>query len=70
MSSWPPAAGHADLAVWVETPDAVRRERALARDGDTYAPHWERWAAQERAVYAADPPAARADLVLRAEVAA
>ncbi len=65
-----PAAGYADVAVWVEAPDDLRRRRALARDGATYAPHWERWAAQERAVYAADPPAARADLVLRTEAAA
>ncbi len=33
--------------VWVETDDAVRRERALERDGHMYEPHWTRWALQE-----------------------
>ena len=65
-----PASRYADVAVWVEASDDVRRRRALARDGETYAPHWERWAAQERALYAADPPMARADLVLRTADAA
>src|SRR3954452_22381195 len=29
--------------VWVETPPATRRERALVRDGDGLRDHWERW---------------------------
>lgn len=33
--------------VWVETDDAVRRERALERDGQMFEPHWTRWALQE-----------------------
>lgn len=33
--------------VWLQCPAGVRRERALGRDGDTFAPHWDRWAAQE-----------------------
>ncbi len=33
--------------VWLETDDAVRRERALERDGHMYEPHWTRWALQE-----------------------
>jgi uridine kinase len=37
----------ADLGVWVDTPDGERKRRALLRDGDTYRPHWDRWAAQE-----------------------
>ncbi|HSF97181.1 MAG TPA: hypothetical protein VLA55_00710 [Ornithinibacter sp.] len=60
----PPAVEHAAVRVWVEAPDAVRQRRALGRDGDVYAPHWERWAAQEDAVYAAARPWQRADLVL------
>ena len=44
---------------------SVRKERALSRDGETYAPHWDRWAAQEDAVYAAARPWETADLVLR-----
>ena len=60
----PPALEHAAVRVWVEAPDAVRRRRALGRDGDVYAPHWERWAAQEDAVYAAAHPWQQAHLVL------
>ncbi|MGV9193215.1 hypothetical protein ACQ143_02600 [Microbacterium sp. MC2] len=44
----PRTAPLADITVWLESPAVSRRERALARDGDTYRPHWERWAAQER----------------------
>lgn len=36
-----------DLGIWVDTPDGLRKQRALARDGDTYRPHWDQWAAQE-----------------------
>ncbi|MEP6852661.1 MAG: dephospho-CoA kinase [bacterium] len=50
--------------VWVEAPRDVRRRRALERDGDTYAPHWNRWAAQEDHYIALDQPAARADLII------
>ena len=38
----------ADLAVWITDPgEEERRHRALARDGQTYAPHWQRWADQD-----------------------
>lgn len=37
-----------DLAVWIADPgEEERRNRALARDGQTYAPHWRRWADQD-----------------------
>ncbi|WP_233189206.1 ATP-binding protein [Subtercola sp. Z020] len=52
----------ATLRVWVELDDDTRRTRALARDGDAYAPHWEHWAAQERAFIARERPAALADV--------
>jgi cytidylate kinase len=61
----PPAGAYAAVRVWVDAPTEVRRERALSRDGETYAPHWDRWAAQEDAVYAAARPWESADLVLR-----
>jgi hypothetical protein len=53
-----------DIAVWVEAPEEARKRRALLRDGDTYRPHWDRWAAQERAHIRADDPAQRATLVV------
>lgn len=39
--------GAHDLGFYVEAPTALRKERALARDGDTYRPYWDMWAAQE-----------------------
>lgn len=60
----PPALQHAAVRVWVEAADAVRKRRALGRDGDTFAPHWDRWAAQEDAVYAMARPWQSAHLVL------
>lgn len=56
------AAELADLTVWLDAPEESRRSRALERDGDTYAPHWERWAAQEIAHIRAHDPRAVADL--------
>ena len=38
----------ADLAIWIADPgEEERRHRALVRDGQTYAPHWQRWARQD-----------------------
>lgn len=51
-----------DLAVWIDAPKASRRRRALERDGDAYAPHWDRWAAQEEAHLARTDPRRLADL--------
>ncbi|WP_299036542.1 hypothetical protein [uncultured Pseudokineococcus sp.] len=59
------AAAAPDVLVWVEAPDDVRRRRALVRDGDAYAPHWDRWAAQEAEHLAACDPRSRADVVVR-----
>ncbi|MGW9403545.1 chorismate-binding protein [Arthrobacter sp. NPDC055585] len=58
------ARGLLDAVVWVQAPAELRKERALARDGETYAPHWDRWAAQEAAWAAADPAAAEAEVLL------
>lgn len=38
-------------SVWLEATAAVRKQRALARDGDTFSPHWVRWALQEDRFY-------------------
>lgn len=54
----------AQLLVWVEAPAALRRERALARDGETFRPHWQRWADQEASLFARERPRDRADLVI------
>jgi hypothetical protein len=58
-----PAGRALSALVWVEAEESVRKARGLARDPG-YAPFWDRWAAQERVLYAADGTRARADLVL------
>ena len=57
-----PTAPYTSLLVWVEAPRAERMRRGLKRDGETYRPHWERWARQEAAHFAADGTRARADV--------
>jgi cytidylate kinase len=54
----------ADLAVWVRYPAPLRKERALARDGAAFAPHWCDWAVQEREFMRAEHPRALADIVV------
>jgi uridine kinase len=63
-SSVRPAGDYASVRVWVEAPASTRRERGIARDGVAYAPHWERWMAQERDLFAADGTRERAHLVI------
>lgn len=58
------ARARASLGVWVELDAVARRRRALGRDGDLYAPHWERWAAQEAAFRSLEPPDSLADVVV------
>lgn len=55
---------HTDLLVWLDAPTPLRYARAMGRDGDGYAPHWDRWAAQEEEYLAAEDPAAAADVVV------
>jgi len=52
-----------DVSVWVELPVALRYDRALGRDGQSYAQHWDRWAAQEEAYLSADPVWDRVDIL-------
>lgn len=53
------------LLVWVDAPADMRRERAMARDREVFEPWWDVWAAQERAVFAAEQTKAAADVQLR-----
>lgn len=64
-----PAGRYAAVAVWVEAPPDVRMARGLERDGETFRPHWQRWAAQEQALFAADGTKARADIVISTDPA-
>ena len=57
----------ATFGIWVELDAPTRRQRALQRDGDSYAPHWDEWAAQERAFGCREHPWRLADVVLADE---
>lgn len=66
-SSVGPARPYVDVRVWLDAAEAIRKQRALTRDGETYAPHWKRWADQERAVFRADRTRHHAQLRLRTD---
>jgi hypothetical protein len=57
-------APYRDGLVWVEAPPALRRARGIARDGDAFAPYWDRWARDEDALFTADRTRRGADLAL------
>ncbi|ROR91220.1 4-amino-4-deoxy-L-arabinose transferase [Nocardioides aurantiacus] len=61
-SGAPRCADLTTLLVWVEAPHDLRLRRGLDRDGDAFAPHWERWARQEATLFARDRTRERADL--------
>jgi uridine kinase len=61
------AAAYVSVLVWLEVPAEIRKDRALARDGDTFAPHWDQWAAQEDLMLAREHTHARADLTVRSD---
>nr|WP_120491288.1 hypothetical protein [Corynebacterium lactis] len=50
--------------VWVETPDATRFDRAMARDGH-FREYWDMWARQEDEHIAEHSPRCLADWVIR-----
>lgn len=54
----------ADLTVWLEADDVLRKQRALARDGETFALEWDRWQAEFDRFVAREHPVAHARLVL------
>lgn len=64
VQRWVPDGGKV-WSVWLSLPGEERRARALARDGETFAPHWDRWAAQEDAHFAEHEPWDLVDEVLR-----
>ena len=60
------SAGTCDVRIVVKAPDELRYRRAIDRDGEMYRPHWERWAAQEEALFAAySATYAQADFIYR-----
>lgn len=54
-------------SIWLECPEPVRKARALARDGEIFRPHWDRWAAQEEARIAEASPRSLAHEIVHSE---
>ncbi|MDY0912605.1 ATP-binding protein [Rathayibacter festucae] len=54
----------ADLTVWIEADEAQRKQRALARDGALFEPHWDSWDEQFRRYCVRERPREGADQVL------
>jgi uridine kinase len=50
--------------IWLEADRDERFRRAMQRDGESYLPHWQRWAAHEDALFALDTTRSRADLII------
>lgn len=50
--------------IWIDAPTEIRRERAMARDGVGYGPHWEAWARQEERFIALHGGSESADVVV------
>lgn len=53
-----------DATIWVDAPSQNRKERALERDGDTYAPFWDLWADQEERLLEGSRVPELADIVV------
>ena len=58
------AAAFESLLVWLEVPAPIRKQRALDRDGETFAPYWDQWAAQEDLMLARERTPDRADIFI------
>jgi uridine kinase len=58
------AARYESLLVWITGAGVVRRQRALGRDGESFAPQWDQWAAQEELMLTREETPARADIVI------
>lgn len=55
---------YADLRVWLDADDVIRKERAIARDGELFARWWEVWQSQYEQYVAEDDPRSRSDMIL------
>ena len=54
----------ATFGVWIRLDQEERKRRALARDGDSYLEHWDRWAAQEQHFFLRERPDTLADAIM------
>ena len=59
-----PGAEFESALIWLEADRDVRLRRGTDRDGESYRPHWQHWAAQEEALFAVDGTRSRAGVIL------
>jgi uridine kinase len=59
-----PGAELESTLIWIEADRDLRFRRGIERDGESYLPHWQRWAVQEEALFAFDGTRDRADLIM------
>lgn len=64
------AAPFISLLIWLEAETEERYARAIARDGELYLGHWDRWAAQEQVTFTREGTRDRADRSYRTDDAA
>lgn len=62
-----PLRARASLVVWMDADEDVRKGRALDRDGDSFAPHWQSWAAQEHTHFLRERTRERSDVQIDTE---
>ncbi len=63
------AAAHeplSDVRVWLAADDALRKRRALDRDGDAFRSHWDQWQQEWAAYLEQEAPESRATVRLQA----
>ena len=58
------AAPFLSMIIWLDANAELRQRRALERDGEMFAPHWESWAEQERELFEREQTRERADLII------
>ena len=58
------AAEFVSMIIWLDADPELRKQRALERDGEMFAPHWGSWAQQETELFEREQTRERADLVI------
>ncbi len=59
-----PGAALESVLIWLEAERNLRFLRGIERDGDTFRPQWQGWAALEDALFTGDGTRGRADLII------
>ena len=56
---------HLAALAWLEADRYIRMARGIARDGEAFRPHWERWALQEERLFSVEDTRAHATAIIR-----